>query len=456
MPLAARSSWMASDMPKQLTVWLFGRYVGSLAQIDGRLSFSYAPEWLNQNRAEMLSQSLPLQLEPFDDRATRPFFAGLLPEGDKRKLVAQALQVSRQNDFALLDGIGGECAGAVTLLDPGQTPELGVTEDDVRWLTSADLIGVLDDIPRRPMLAGEQDMRLSLAGAQDKLPVVVRTAHAVVQIGLPRFGSPSTHILKPAIPGIDGSVFNEGFCLALARALKLDVANAAIHRVEAGQQQREFLLVERYDRQRAQGDAASTSGISVRLHQEDFCQALGYPPETKYQNEGGPDLTQAFTLLRRATRPSAPSTLRLLDFVIFNALVGNHDAHSKNFSLLYTAKGAVLAPLYDVLCTAVYPRLTDKMAMKIGSKYKFSEVQARHWVQFATDAQLSPAQVRKRILDIAKRLPDLARTTHTAIDAHGSGHPVLEKIVSLIDQRCALTSRRLTANGADIVALARI
>jgi len=171
---------MASDMPKQLTVWLFGQQVGTLAQVDGRLGFGYAPEWLSNPNAVPLSQSLPLQAEPFDDRASRPFFAGLLPEGDKRKLVAQALQVSRQNDFALLDGIGGECAGAVTLLEPGQTPQAGVSADAVRWLGNADLVCVLDDMPRRPMLAGEQDMRLSLAGAQDKLPVVARFASSVV------------------------------------------------------------------------------------------------------------------------------------------------------------------------------------------------------------------------------------------------------------------------------------
>ena len=459
MPWAAKFWSMASDMPQQLSVWLFGQHAGNLEQVDGRLGFSYTPEWLARTDAVPLSQSLPLQLESFDDRATRPFFAGLLPEGDKRRLVAQALHVSRQNDFALLDGIGGECAGAVTLLEPGQTPfagdainasnagNAGSIENAVRWLSRADLVAVLDDMPRRPMLAGEQDMRLSLAGAQDKLPVVARLESGVVQIGLPKFGLPSTHILKPAIPGIEGSVFNEGFCMALARTLKLDVANAIIHRMEDGQQ-REFLLVERYDRKHAQGDLATLSNpttSSVRLHQEDFCQALGFPPETKYQNEGGPDLVQAFELLRRATRPSAPSTLRLLDFVIFNALVGNHDAHSKNFSLLYMAKGALLAPLYDVLCTAVYPRLTDKMAMEIGSKYKFSEVQARHWEQFSAAAQLSPAQVKKRVLDIAKRLPDLARATQAVLEAQGSGHPILGQIATLIDQRCALTIRRLTS-----------
>ncbi len=236
--------------------------------------------------------------------------------------------------------------------------------------------------------------------------------------------------------------------MALARALPLNVANATIHRVQDGPEQRAFLLVQRHDRQQVPTNPAAPSSAWVRLHQEDFCQALGHPPETKYQNEGGPDLAQAFDLLRRATRPSAPSTLRLLDFVIFNALVGNHDAHAKNFSLLYTQKNetpaALLAPLYDALSTAVYPRLTDKMAMKIGSKYKFSEVQARHWAQLATAAKLSPAQVKKRLLAIAKRLPGLALATQATLEAEGCGHPVLAQIVQLIDQRCALTIRRLT------------
>jgi len=146
-------------MARQLEVWLFGTHIGTLEQIDGRLSFSYAQDWLTTANATPLSQSLPLQAEPFDDRATRPFFAGLLPEGDKRKLIAQMLHVSRQNDFALLDGIRGECAGAVTLLEAGQTPKAPDSPNAVRWLDEADLLRLLDEMPKRPMLAGEEGVR---------------------------------------------------------------------------------------------------------------------------------------------------------------------------------------------------------------------------------------------------------------------------------------------------------
>jgi serine/threonine-protein kinase HipA len=430
-------------MTKQLEVWLLRKHVGTLTQVEGRLHFSYAADWLEKNSAEdgiavdkiPLSQSLPERVEPFDDRAARPYFAGLLPEGHKRNLIARALHVSGKNDFGLLDGIGGECAGAVTLLELGRQPETPDSPNVVRWLDGEQLMHLLDEMPKRPMLAGEDGIRLSLAGAQDKLPVVAESN----RIGVPLKGTPSSHIIKPPISGVDGSVFNEGFCMRLAAELKLDVAKATIHHIS----DRHFLLVERYDRQFIM-QSNTTHKKLQRLHQEDFCQALGVAPEAKYQNEGGPDLAQAFDLVRRATRPSAPNTLRLLDFVIFNALIGNHDAHAKNFSLLYTPKGAVLTPLYDALSTAVYPALSDKMAMKIGSKYKFTELQTRHWEQFATAAALSPAQVKKRVLEIAKRLPELAYATHAKMDAEGNSHAVLGRIVKLIDHRCALTIRRFT------------
>jgi serine/threonine-protein kinase HipA len=419
----------------ELEVWLFEGRVGALALIDGRLSFSYAPGWLSRPDAVALSISLPLQAEPFDDRQSRPFFAGLLPEGQMRRLIAQQFQVSGQNDFALLDHIGGECAGAVTFLQPGQTLPIPARNDDVQWLSDEEVVVMLNELPRRPMLAGVDGLRLSLAGAQDKLPVVFDGD----RIGLPRNGTPSSHILKPAIHAVEDSVINEGFCMALADAMQLKPAKSKVHAVLG----RPLLLVERYDR------VVDAEGNRQRLHQEDFCQALGVAPEMKYQNEGGPDLTQCFDLVRRVTRPSAPQILRLFDCVIFNALIGNHDAHAKNFSLLYlhreTGKTPVLAPFYDMLSTAVYPALVPTMAMKIGNKYKFSEVQARHWVQFAEGAGLARAQAIRRILALAKSLPPTARELQSS-PGHGfAGHAMVEKIVSLIEQRSAVTLQRLTA-----------
>ncbi len=257
-------------------------------------------------------------------------------------------------------------------------------------------------------------------------------AHA--RLGLPLNGTPSSHILKPAIHAVEDSVINEGFCMALAEAMHLKPAKSKVHQVL----DRSFILIEQYDR------LIDARGHKQRLHQEDFCQALGVVPEMKYQNEGGPDLAKCFDLVRNATRPSAPQVLRLLDYVIFNALIGNHDAHAKNFSLLYSGKAPVLAPFYDTLSTAVYPLLSQKMAMKIGSKYKFSEVEKQHWEQFAESVGFTKAQAKRRILELAKLLPAAGRKLQSAPGQSFAGNAMVEQINTLIEQRCALTIRRLT------------
>ena len=416
---------MASESTTGLEVWLLSQRAGTLWLKDGELQFQYGALWLEQPQAIALSQSLPLQAEPFGDRACRPFFAGLLPEGQLRQRIAQQCQISRSNDFGLLVVIGGDCAGAVSLVVGDQV----AAPDAVEWLEQDQLIALLDDLPQRPMLAQRDGLRLSLAGAQDKLPVVFDGA----RIGLPLGSTASTHILKPAIAAVEGSVINEAFCMALGKAMGLQVADAEI--LAAGD--RQVLLVGRYDRRRGDGERW------LRLHQEDFCQALGIQPELKYQNEGGPDLTACFGLLRRATRPSAPQVIRLLDAVAFNALIGNHDAHAKNFSLLYTERTPTLAPLYDLLCTAVYPTLTAKMAMKLGSKYRFSEVQSRHWEKFAEAAGLSWAQTRKRVTRMAAQLPSMARRLQA--EAAYRDAALIGDIANLIEQRCDLSLRRFTA-----------
>lgn len=425
-------------MAHELDVYLFADRVGQLSLFNGRLQFAYAADWLGNPRRSPLSQSLPLQVQAFDDSVCRPFFAGLLPEGRMRQLIAQLHQVSAQNDFALLDHIGGECAGAVSLQSAQQPMPIRRAPEDVQWLGQLELGRILDELPSRPMLAGLEGLRLSLAGAQNKLPVVWDGQ----RMGLPRNGSPSTHILKPAIATVPGSVANEGFCLALAQAMQLPAAKASMHEVNG----QPFLLVKRYDRH------TSADGQQQRLHQEDFCQALGVVPEMKYQSEGGPDLTQCFALLRRVTRPSAPQVLNMLDYVVFNALIGNHDAHGKNFSLLY-ADGAVpvLAPLYDTVATAVYPQLTPKMAMKIGGKYKFSEVQAQHWDALFQSTGINPSLAKKRLMVMVKRLPTEARKLQADPAQGFASHSVVAQIIELIESRCDLTRRRLQEGVDDAV-----
>ncbi len=416
-----------------LQVWLLAQHVGELSRINGQLTFKYAPAWLVQSTATPLSHSLPLRTQPFVDGPVKSFFAGLLPEGQLRQMISQQLQVSAQNEFALLDQIGGECAGAVSLRKGGNEPTpLSHTVAAPQWLAQEELHKILEELPRRPMLAGKDGLRLSLAGAQDKLPVIAQWSKADgLRIALPRGNAPSTHILKPAIVGLEGSVANEAFCLALARSIALPTAQAQMGSVGSGVAAKHFLLVQRYDRT---GELKRRANAKVlRLHQEDFCQALGLMPEFKYQNEGGPDVVQCFALLREITRPSAPHVLRLLDAVIFNTLLGNHDAHAKNFSVLY-APHATFAPLYDLLCTAVYPRLSAKMAMKIGSQYQFSYLKASHWDALAAQAGLSPAQTRRRVGQLARQMPQAAAQLAQAPEF--AGHAIVSKLVALLTKRC--------------------
>ena len=331
---------------RALDVWLYGRRAGRLEQVDGRMRFTYAADYVAAGGAP-LSCSLPLG-DREHDREAQAFFANLLPEGEARTLVARRLGVSAGNDFGLLHAIGGDCAGAVTLLPPGASPDDLPTRAEVRWLDEPGLAAALDELPRRPLLADpDEGIRLSLAGAQDKLPVVVRDG----RIGIPLGRTPSTHIVKTPIVRFDDTVANEALCLELARSLGLPTAAAEVRAAEG----REFLLVERYDRRHA------ADGHVERIHQEDFCQALAIPPQLKYESEGGPGLADCFGVLRASSTELGVDRLALVDAVTLNFLIGNHDAHGKNFSLLLADAGVRLAPLYDLVSTAVYrgPRPQD-------------------------------------------------------------------------------------------------
>jgi serine/threonine-protein kinase HipA len=165
-----------------------------------------------------------------------------------------------------------------------------------------------------------------------------------------------------------------------------------------------YLLVKRYDR------INSAKGIE-RLHQEDFCQALGIVSEMKYQREGGPGLAACFQLLRQVSSLPVLDIKMLLLGALFNLIIGNNDAHGKNFSLLYQGQQTRLAPFYDLISTSYYPELSAKMAMKMGSKYDFDGIFPRHILKMAQEARLSPALVRKEALRLIQGIKDLVTNT---------------------------------------------
>lgn len=180
-------------------------------------------------------------------------------------------------------------------------------------------------------------------------------------------------------------------------------------------------------------------------HVGDFCAALGVAPGREYQRDGGPTLRQCFELLHQATCPARPQLLRFLDYVIFNALIGNDEAHAGSYSLLYFDAGAVLAPLHGARPTAVYPVPISGMAMKIGGKYGFGELQAQDWEQFAHEIGLEPERVRERLLEMAHSLPAAAHRLHMHRDHLFADNALIARLVALIAQRCDSTLRCLAA-----------
>lgn len=418
-------------MSPALDVWWDWRLVGRLTQDrHGEIGFTYSEDWLHQEDTPALSASLPKRREPFSRRQCRPFFAGLLPDEGQRTAAAQVLGVSRNNDFALLDRLGGDVAGALQLLPPDAAPTAPGAEQPPKPLDETGLIRVLDSLPTRPLLAGEEGMRLSLAGSQSKLPVVLSEG----EVALPSTGQPTTHILKPSIARFPGTTENEAFIMGLATATGLDAATVEPRVV----QDRKFLLVARYDR------SIDTDGRMRRIHQEDFCQALGINPERKYAGEGGPTLKDCFGLVRRVSRRPAVEVLKLLDAVIFNLLVGNADAHGKNFSILYDEDGPRLAPLYDLLTTAAYPELSPGLAMKVGKCSTLGEMGARAWAVFAADATLGLPLVRRRVTEISRAATERAGEVAAGLRQPGLDERVVSKIAGMVvarADRCALTVR---------------
>ena len=382
-------------MSKLLDVYFLGNLAGQLRQdTSGVLEFQYETAWLENSDAIAFSQSLPLQSEPFGPAICHGFFGGILPEEAKRELIAKNLGISKKNDFAMLAEIGGECAGAISFLPTDKALRAG--KPQYRLLSEVYLATVLKDLPKRPLMAGEEGIRLSLAGAQDKITVYQSEG----KFAVPLHGAPSTHILKPAIEQYEDTVLNEYLCLKLAGAVGLPVADAEM--LELGDMQ--VLSVKRYDR------ILNDNGAVERLHQEDFCQAFGVPSEMKYQNEGGISFKQAFDLIRRVSAVPVIDLQHMLNAVIFNYLIGNHDAHGKNFSLLYQEGTIRLAPLYDLLSTAYYSQLSGKMAMKIGSKYKPEDIYPRHFAQLADEAGLTAPMVLRQVPFLAdKILNELAK-----------------------------------------------
>jgi serine/threonine-protein kinase HipA len=213
--------------------------------------------------------------------------------------------------------------------------------------------------------------------------------------------------------------------MQLAAAVSLSVATVEPRTAAS----RPYLLVERYDR-----EVQSANNVR-RLHQEDFCQALAILPERKYQTEGGPTLRQCFDLLRRATTTPAIEVLKLLDAVIFNVLIGNADAHGKNYSLLYTDTGLVLAPLYDLVCTVAYEGISQQFAMKVGKCANLEEMSKNTWTTFADEIGVGAPYIRRRIKELTESVGKRVRGVAERLAVSGLDKASVLHFASIVETR---------------------
>ncbi|MEZ6093780.1 MAG: type II toxin-antitoxin system HipA family toxin [Pirellulaceae bacterium] len=327
--------------------------VGRLEQSpDEQLRFQYTESWRVNNHAFPISLSLPLNGD-FSDKAAHHFFVNLLPEESVRQRICQALKISPGNDFELLRAIGGDCAGALAITEAEQGLDY---DDQYEPIDEKQLANWSAGTPDAfSAITGQNQVRLSLAGAQDKLPVHIHDN----QFLIPHGNSPSTYLLKFASPFYSHLPENETFVTLIGSELGLPVVDIGLHTTS----RKRIAVIKRYDR------LATEQGRYQRIHQEDFCQALGINPRNKYEKEGGPSISACAKIVRDHCSLPIVELKKLVNWVLFNLLIGNSDAHGKNLSLLYLPNGQrTLAPFYDLVCTRNYPRIDRHLAMKIGDR----------------------------------------------------------------------------------------
>ncbi len=421
-------------MSESLRVLLYGQLVANLIRNGKDLRLRYTDEYRRSSDPTPISLSMPVISPDHPTSIVEPWLWGLLPDNQEvLKRWSQDYQVSASNVFALLSHVGEDCAGAVQFVCPDRIDSRA--PGDVQWLTEQEIADLLSQLRIDPTAwhAAGATAQFSLAGAQPKTAL-----HFDGQRwGLPTGSTPTTHILKPALTGLDDHDLNEHLCLRTARYLNLDAAKSEVRRFGS----EGALVVERYDR------LPIHDGYS-RIHQEDLCQALAVHPDKKYQSDGGPSPAQISTLFRATTgrRAAIRLTQHFIDGLAFNWLIAGPDAHAKNYSLLLKGREIALAPLYDVASILPYDNFDIhklRLAMKIGGEYKLAWISRENWARLAVEVGLPPAVVIARVADLATRLPDaLDRAcTDPALEELGSALPATLR--DRVSERAAACLQRL-------------
>lgn len=351
---------------------------------DQQLCFDYDKNWLESSGAFAISHSMPLAKVVYVD-AAQTFFSNLLPEAKIRKLLAIRLGVSEENDFSFLEAIGEDCAGALSI----SRKPLDKKKVSYKKISLNKIFKIYESQPIFYFGFKNEEVRLSLAGAQDKIAIYYDEKNFF----LPQKGGVSTHILKFPSRDYAHLTENEYYVNQIARDCKLNVISTQLV------QYKDFacLLSSRYDRSHISLD-------TQRLHQEDFCQIFGVSYKNKYENEGGPSFDRIFNFINEHSVNVIEDLEQLLKWLFFNICVGNCDNHAKNLSFLMKEPGKwSLSPFYDLLCTQIYPSISKKQAMSIGGNFDGSNLTAKHWQLLLENVHYSSARF---VNDIALPIVD--------------------------------------------------
>lgn len=428
-----------------LRVLADGQRMGTLAVANGRWSFDYVPEWT----AYALSPNFPLATRQYrdtaDHRQVEWFFENLLPEGRLRELIATRDRIDPRDTWALLIRHGQDTAGALSLV--ADEFSQGSLEKVLVPLAREALQAKIEESRKRniPLMASWDEIRMSLAGAQEKLALHIDPAGALF---LPEGTAASTHIVKPENASADFPFCpaNEFFCMRLAAELKIPApAVDLLHLPEP------LYVVERFDRQRTPHETVATGNNVRRLHQIDLCQTLGVPPTRKCESEGGLGLPHLFDVLRGpfVDRP-AVAINAVVQWVAFNYLIGNLDAHAKNIAFLMRGQRAEVAPFFDLLCVEAYlPRAT--MAMGIAGENKPGWVEGIHWDAMAFEARVAPRLVRSVLKKTVDQIHDgVSRVIGDERLNADEREFVRSRILPVIEERCAFVVEVLNSRQATL------
>ena len=401
-----------------LRVYLNNRRVGTLSRArSGAVEFSYDADWMAWDHALPVSLSLPLRETPYRGEPVSAVFENLLPDSDKlRRLVAEKVGARGVDAYSLLAKIGHDCVGALQFVAGDEDAPDTTGEIEGEAVDAAEIEKILNGLSQAPLgLTRDDGFRISVAGAQEKTALLWHKGQWIKPHGT----TPTTHLIKTQIgklpDGIDlsDSVENEYYCLKLTAAFGLPVNTATIETFG----ETKALVIERFDRR------WTKDGRLLRLPQEDCCQALSVPPTLKYQNEGGPGMSDVLGLLNGSDTPIADQDIFLKAQLVF-WLMGATDAHAKNFSLFLSPGGSYrMTPLYDIvtaqgaLDARQIERKQMRMAMSVGDSrhYRFDQIHGRHFVQTALRAGLSRKRATDIIEEIAARAPDALEEAANAL-----------------------------------------